>query len=97
MSILDAGGAATTSPQQVSDLFVDYYRNLLGTRKDCGKLDKEIVSVGNLVSVDQASDLIRPVLDEEIKGALFDIGDDKAPGPDGYSSCFFKQTWNSIG
>ena len=94
MSIMDASGAATTAPQQVNDLFVDYYRNLLGTRQDCGKLDKEIFSVGNLVSINQASDLTRHVLDDEIKAALFDIGDDKAPRPDEDFSYFFKKPWN---
>ncbi|GFY91193.1 hypothetical protein Acr_07g0013890 [Actinidia rufa] len=97
VSLIDAGGAATTSSQQVSSLFVEYYKNLLETRKDCSKLDNEIFSVGNLVSEDQASDLLRPVLDEEIRSALMDIRDEKAPGPDGYSSCFFKKTWSTTG
>ena len=57
----------------------------------------EIFSVGNLVSLDHASDLTRSVQDDEIKAALFDIGDEKAPGPDGYSSCFFKKSWNTTG
>ncbi|GFZ07066.1 hypothetical protein Acr_19g0000030 [Actinidia rufa] len=39
----------------------------------------------------------QPVLDKEIKSALFSIGDDKAPGPDGYSSCFFKSAWSIVG
>ncbi|GFY93866.1 hypothetical protein Acr_09g0003120 [Actinidia rufa] len=41
--------------------------------------------------------LIRPVSDEDIKAALFDIGDDKAPGPYGFSSCFFKKSWSITG
>ena len=36
-------------------------------------------------------------MDEEIKDALFDIGDDKVPSPDGYTSCFFKRAWNIVG
>ena len=42
-----------------------------------------------LVSDDQARTLIRVFSNEEIKEALFSIGDDKAPGPDGYSAYFF--------
>ena len=76
---------------------MECYTKRLGTKKECSKLDEEILSVGNLVSEDQASDLIRPVLDEEIEAAIFDIRDDKAPGPDGYSSCFFKKSWNTTG
>lgn len=33
---------------------------------------------------------------EEIKKALFDIGDLKAPGPDGYCSKFYKQAWDIV-
>jgi hypothetical protein len=29
--------------------------------------------------------------------ALFSIGNDKAPRPDGYSSFFFKKSWDIVG
>ncbi|GJY45973.1 RNA-directed DNA polymerase, eukaryota, reverse transcriptase zinc-binding domain protein, partial [Tanacetum coccineum] len=45
----------------------------------------------NTLSPEEATDMIREVTDKEIKDALFDIGDNKAPGPDGYSSVFFKK------
>ena len=32
-----------------------------------------------------------------LKQAVFDIADDKAPGPDGYSSGFFKAAWPVVG
>ncbi|KAL0298214.1 UNVERIFIED_CONTAM: hypothetical protein Scaly_3070300 [Sesamum calycinum] len=35
--------------------------------------------------------------EHEIKDALFDINEDSAPGPDGFSSSFFKATWAVIG
>ncbi|KAL0291209.1 UNVERIFIED_CONTAM: hypothetical protein Sradi_7031800 [Sesamum radiatum] len=38
-----------------------------------------------------------PVQRHEIKEALFDINEDSAPGPDGFSSCFFKATWAVVG
>ncbi|GJQ90835.1 RNA-directed DNA polymerase, eukaryota, reverse transcriptase zinc-binding domain protein [Tanacetum coccineum] len=36
-------------------------------------------------------------LNEEIKHAIFQIEDNKAPGPDGYSSYFYKKSWDIIG
>ncbi|KAL0455548.1 UNVERIFIED_CONTAM: hypothetical protein Slati_0894000 [Sesamum latifolium] len=41
--------------------------------------------------------MIRPVEREEIKAAFFDIDEDKAPGPDGFSAGFFKAAWSVIG
>ncbi|KAL2235453.1 UNVERIFIED_CONTAM: putative mitochondrial protein [Sesamum indicum] len=34
---------------------------------------------------------------DDVKQAVFDIADDKAPGPDGYSSRFFKAAWPVVG
>jgi hypothetical protein len=28
---------------------------------------------------------------------FFSMGDDKAPGPDGYTSAFFKKSWSIVG
>ncbi|XP_026433401.1 uncharacterized protein LOC113330803 [Papaver somniferum] len=36
-----------------------------------------------------------PTLDE-INRAVFDLGADSAPGPDGFSGCFYKHCWNII-
>lgn len=35
--------------------------------------------------------MIRPISKEEIKVAMFDIGEDKSPGPNGFTSAFFKE------
>nr|GEX56979.1 RNA-directed DNA polymerase, eukaryota, reverse transcriptase zinc-binding domain protein [Tanacetum cinerariifolium] len=41
---------------------------------------------------EEAMDMIKDVTDYEIKNDLIDIGDNKAPGPDGYTSTFFKKS-----
>ncbi|GJS53894.1 putative RNA-directed DNA polymerase [Tanacetum coccineum] len=35
--------------------------------------------------------MVRDITDSEIRGALFSMGDDKSPGPDGYTTAFFKK------
>jgi hypothetical protein len=40
---------------------------------------------------------LAPVSNEAIKETLFSIGNDKALGPDGYSSLFFKKSWDIVG
>ncbi|XP_031288180.1 uncharacterized protein LOC116146875 [Pistacia vera] len=48
------------------------------------------------ISSDMTSPLTTPITDDEIRTALFSILDDKAPGPDGYTSLFFKRAWEII-
>lgn len=40
--------------------------------------------------------MIKPISDSEIKDAIFSMGDDKAPGLDGYSAAFFKANWGLV-
>nr|GEX05483.1 hypothetical protein [Tanacetum cinerariifolium] len=45
--------------------------------------------------IDEES-MVRDVTNDEIKEALFSLGDNKAPGPDGFSAAVFKKTWDII-
>nr|GEW50858.1 hypothetical protein [Tanacetum cinerariifolium] len=41
--------------------------------------------------VEDSNEMIKKVSDKEVKEALIDIEDVKAPGPDGFTSKFFKE------
>jgi hypothetical protein len=41
--------------------------------------------------------LLAPYTAEEVKKALFSIGDLKAPGPDGLHAIFYKRFWHLLG
>ncbi|KAL0283744.1 UNVERIFIED_CONTAM: hypothetical protein Sradi_7218900 [Sesamum radiatum] len=51
----------------------------------------------HILTVDEAEALIAPVSSAEIRQAIFDIDETKAPGPDGYSAGFYKAAWPVIG
>ncbi|GKA17763.1 RNA-directed DNA polymerase, eukaryota [Tanacetum coccineum] len=46
---------------------------------------------------DQALDLERPVSCDEIRQAVWGCGEDKSPGPDGFTFEFFRKFWDIIG
>ena len=41
--------------------------------------------------------MIRPITKDEVKRDMFDIGNDSAPGSDGFTSKHFKATWPVVG
>ncbi|KAK4384138.1 hypothetical protein Sango_3088000 [Sesamum angolense] len=51
----------------------------------------------HVLTQEESQALVQSVTREEIKDAFFDIAEDKAPGPDGYSSGFSKAAWPVIG
>ncbi|XP_074320555.1 uncharacterized protein LOC141657277 [Silene latifolia] len=79
--VKNKNGVLCTHQEDIQSAYEDYYGDLLGSSKTVEP-----------ISVD-----IAPVTDEEIKNALFSIPGTKAPGLDGYSSQFFKDTWTIIG
>ncbi|CAH9133061.1 unnamed protein product [Cuscuta epithymum] len=90
-------GSLTTSLEQVGDEFVKFFVDLFGTGTEGHPLDPTVLGSGPLVGSSAHESLLAPVETIEIKNSLFDIGNDKAPGPDGYSSAFFKSNWELIG
>ncbi|GJU14333.1 putative RNA-directed DNA polymerase [Tanacetum coccineum] len=93
--LLDSNNNEITGAS-VSEAFVEHYESFLGTATNCVPLDTEGLFVIK-VSDQICSDMVRPISDDEIRTAMFDIGDDRAPGPDGFTSAFFKKGWIIVG
>ncbi|GJY87437.1 putative RNA-directed DNA polymerase, partial [Tanacetum coccineum] len=51
----------------------------------------------NKLSNEHAARMVRQVSSSEVKSAIFSMGNDKSPGPDGYTSAFFKEAWDVVG
>ncbi|GJU18294.1 RNA-directed DNA polymerase, eukaryota [Tanacetum coccineum] len=51
----------------------------------------------HVLTQDQVMDMEREVSREEIRSAVWNCGDNKSPGPDGYTFEFFKKYWRFIG
>ncbi|XP_019246420.1 PREDICTED: uncharacterized protein LOC109226071 [Nicotiana attenuata] len=74
--------------------FTDFYTKLLGEKKGNRKhVCSSLVKKGPVVQKEQRALLKAAITDKEIKEALWEIGGDKAPGPDGYVAQFFKDCW----
>ncbi|GKB58365.1 hypothetical protein Tco_0914551 [Tanacetum coccineum] len=66
----------------VPDVFVERYEAFLGTQAPCIGLDPSGLFTKKVSDV-ACDNMLRLITSDEIKHAMFDIGDDKAPGSDG--------------
>ncbi|KAK4384040.1 hypothetical protein Sango_3097900 [Sesamum angolense] len=97
--IMNEAGRILTAHDEVVDEFVAFYQRLLGGERRREFIDLRYLRpwARHVVTPDESMVLVQPPTREEIKDAFFDIAEDKAPGPDGYSSGFYKAAWPVIG
>ncbi|KAK4384096.1 Retrovirus-related Pol polyprotein from type-1 retrotransposable element R2 [Sesamum angolense] len=97
--VFDEDGRTYTEPQDVSDTFVEYFRRLLGGERVMRNLDLRYLRswARHIITEEEANSLSRPITTDDMKNAIFDIEEDRAPGPDWFSSGFFKAAWPVVG
>ncbi|GKC03054.1 putative RNA-directed DNA polymerase, eukaryota, reverse transcriptase zinc-binding domain protein [Tanacetum coccineum] len=79
----------------VPSAFVSYYEQFLGLEGATTPFNDQGLFT-QVLSNHKAEFMVREVSNSEIIDALFSIGDDKAPGPDGFTAAFFKKSWDIV-
>nr|GEV04229.1 hypothetical protein [Tanacetum cinerariifolium] len=74
----------------VTEQFIKHFQQFLGESRHVEPISD--MDSCKLSSV-EAYYMVREVSNEEIKASMFQIDDNKALGPDGYSATFFKKAW----
>ncbi|KAJ9538795.1 hypothetical protein OSB04_031528 [Centaurea solstitialis] len=95
-SVCDRNGSVVMG-DAVATTFLDHFQEILGTSDD---LVVPVIPLGLFsakLQLTEALDIIRPITDKEIRDSIFAIGNDKAPGSDGFTSKFFKSAWGIVG
>ncbi|KAL0453173.1 UNVERIFIED_CONTAM: hypothetical protein Slati_1295400 [Sesamum latifolium] len=97
--IMNSTGDTLTDQQEVVNEFVSFYQILLGGERRARSIDLGYLRpwARHVILEEEGRQLLRRVTADEVKQAVFDIDETKAPGLDGYSSGFFKATWPVVG
>ncbi|KAL0304698.1 UNVERIFIED_CONTAM: hypothetical protein Sangu_3069000 [Sesamum angustifolium] len=84
---------------EVTEEFVTYFQTLLGGTRAQREINLDFLrlAINYCLSQEESNKLCDPITDSEIRDAMFDIAEDSAPGPDGYTSAFFKASWSVVG
>lgn len=83
--------------QYVGEEFVKHFQNVFGKSSLVEPINSPDYLFVKKLSEFDANHMVRIVSKEEVKEAIFGMDDDKAPGPDGFSAKFFKESWSIIG
>nr|GEY93572.1 hypothetical protein [Tanacetum cinerariifolium] len=96
ISVCDKNGNLVEG-ELVAAQFVRHFQDFLSQSQAV----EPIIDIDDLFSTKLTKEdndlMIKEVTDAEIKEALFDIRDNKSPGPDGYSMVFLKKAWSIVG
>lgn len=77
--------------------FYEFYQNLFGRAVPRDRVDAGIFGEGHVLSLEDQLALVAEISGQEIKEAIFGIGNEKAPGPDDFPAGSFKKNWNVVG
>ncbi|KAM6583826.1 hypothetical protein CsatB_010828 [Cannabis sativa] len=71
-----------------------YYTSLFATANT--RCQEVIDSVSAMVSTQANEELSKPVSEEEVRKAIFQMHPDKSPGPDGMTPAFYQKCWQIV-
>ena len=91
----DTAGVVHYKEEEIASTIVKYFTDLFTSKEEEHKHIVE-AAITPMISEENNEILISIPSANEIRAALFSIHSDKAPGPDGFSACFFQTNWETI-
>lgn len=73
----------------MQNLIKEYFKQLFTA--DQPQMDTVLNCIPSSISAQQNTELLKPIVDEEVKEAVFHMHPDKASGPDGMNPAFFSK------
>nr|GEY86414.1 hypothetical protein [Tanacetum cinerariifolium] len=93
--VMDAYGNVHHSTE-VAKAFINHYELFLGQPGNTSAFNTDNLFPTTL-NENEALNMVSDISSQEVKSAMFSMGNDKSPGPDGFTAAFFKDTWDIIG
>lgn len=96
--LYDSMGNLLTKAEDIQNEVVSFYKGLLGSPAHTElAVDISILQNGPVLNSEQRRALLVPETAAEVWDAVNAIGDNKAPGADGFTAKFYKASWSIVG
>jgi hypothetical protein len=93
--IIDKDGRTCSTQQEVEKAFISYFEDFFKASDNLA-VDESIGAVEKKVTPAMNQRLLAAFTQDDINTALNQMAALKAPGPDGFSVCFFQQNWTTV-
>jgi hypothetical protein len=95
-SLQDCHGNLVTRRDTMVQIVEDYFRGIYHTSSP-SNIDQVVQLVETKVTTDMNNTLLLPFAGEEMRTALFQMNQSKAPGSDGMNAFFYQKFWHIVG
>lgn len=89
-------GSIATTQEVLETTAMEFYANLF-TRQEVLDPGPVLEHVVERVTLDMNEELLKPFTAKEVRRAVFMMGANKAPGPDGLTAGFYQFHWELLG
>ncbi|XP_062088870.1 uncharacterized protein LOC133795435 [Humulus lupulus] len=79
----------------LQEVMVDYFQQLF--QSSASDWEFAINCINRSISIEQNDMMLQPIMEDEVKRALFSMHPDKSPGPDGMTPGFYQRYWDVVG
>lgn len=95
---MTAHGDLCHDPQGMAEIVIDYFTKIFTSNgHSTDDMATVLGCVPTKVTAQMNQSLCAPFTAAEVQQALFDMHQDKSPGPDGMSAFFYQKFWHIIG
>ncbi|XP_026384454.1 uncharacterized protein LOC113280031 [Papaver somniferum] len=91
----DQNGNIISDEKKISEELIEYFEQKF-KYKEVEDVEHMLNDIPEVRTSDNQEMIEKVPDEEEIKATLFDMDQDCAPGPDGFSSCFYRSCWDII-
>lgn len=95
-SIQTTNGETIYGNQKIVEEAEMYFKDLFSSSNN-NDMEKVLSNINPVVTNSMNEALTKKISAEEVRTAVFSIGATRAPGPDGFTTCFYQNYWEEVG